>query len=144
MTRPSDTVVQQTLALGSDPVLRRNFMIVDEPIQGNIRFGLLLEILDKVAEETALRYVTQFYPNARVVTAAIDNIVIRHAEDVNRDLIFAASINHVGRSSLEVGIRVEQLGEPNLHIASCYFTMVARSGYADDVVSVALPPLEYH
>ncbi len=143
MTRPSDTILHQTLALGSDPVLRRNFMIVDEPIQGNIRFGLLLEILDKVAEETALRYVTQFHPHARVVTAAIDNIVIRHAEDVNRDLTFAACINHVGRSSLEVGIRVEQLGEPKLHIASCYFTMVARSGYGDDVVSVTLPPLEY-
>jgi acyl-CoA hydrolase len=143
MTAPSETIFHQTLALGSDPVLRRSYMIVDEPIQGNMRFGLLLEILDKLAEETALRYVTQFHPNARVVTAAIDNIVIRHAEDVTRDLTFAACINHVGRSSLEIGIRVEQLGEPKLHIASCYFTMVARSGYGDDVVSLALPPLEY-
>lgn len=143
MTRPSETVLHQTLPLGSDPVLRRSYMIVDEPIQGNMRFGLLLEILDKVAEETALRYVTQFHPGARVVTAAIDNIVIRHAEDVTRDLTFAACINHVGRSSLEIGIRVEQLGEPTLHIASCYFTMVARSGFGEDVVSAVLPPLEY-
>lgn len=143
MTRPSETVLHQTLPLGSDPVLRRSSIIVDEPIQGNYRFGLLLEILDKVAENTALQYVNQFHPTARVVTAAIDNIVIRHAVDVTRDLTIAASINHVGRSSLEIGIRVEQPGEPTLHIASCYFTMVARSGYGEGMVSVVLPPLDY-
>lgn len=143
MTIPSETVFHQTLALGSDAALRRRYMVVDEPLQGNMRFGLLLEILDKVAEETALRYVNQFHPSARVVTAAIDNIVIRHAVDVTRDLTIAASINHVGRSSLEIGIRVEQPGDPARHIASCYFTMVARSESGGGVVSVALPPLTY-
>lgn len=118
-------------------------MVVDEPLPGNMRFGLLLEILDKVAEEAALQYVNQFHPTARVVTAAIDNIVIRHAVDVGRDLTFAATINHIGRSSLEIGIRVEQPGDPTEHIASCYFTMVARSGYGEDVTSVVLPPLDY-
>ena len=143
MIQPSETIFLQTLALGSDPALRRRYMVVDEPIQGNMRFGLLLEILDKLAEETALRYVNQFHPTARVVTAAIDNIIIRHAVDVTRDLTFSACVNHVGRSSLEVGIRVEQPGDPTVHIASCYFTMVARSGYGDNVVSVVLPPLDY-
>lgn len=143
MTLPHETVFHRTLPLGSDPALRRRHMVVDEPLQGNLRFGLLLEILDKVAEETALQYVNQFHPKARVVTAAIDNIVIRHAVDVNRDLTVAACINHVGRSSLEIGIRVEQPGDPHLHIASCYFTMVARSGYGEGMTSVVLPPLEY-
>jgi len=143
MTQPRDTVFHRTLALGSDPALRRRYMVVDEPIPGNMRFGLLLEILDKVAEEAALRYVNQFHPTARVVTAAIDNIIVRHAVDVTRDLTFAATNNQVGRSSLEIGIRVEQPGDPTLHIASCYFTMVARSGYGEDVTSVALPPLDY-
>jgi len=62
---------------------------------------------------------------------------------VTRDIVFSARINHVGRSSLEIGIRVEQQGEPVNHIASCYFTMVARSGMGEDAVSVKLPPLEY-
>lgn len=143
MTRPNETSYYETLSLGSDPKLRRRYMVVDEAIPGNLRFGLLLEILDLVAEKTALNYVKRFYPDARVVTAAIDNIFVRHAADVNRDIIFHARINHVGRSSLEIGIRVEQPGEPANHIASCYFTMVARSGMGDDAVSVALPPLEY-
>lgn len=144
MTTPNDTSLDRTLPLGSDPALQRRFMVVDEPdLPGNLRFGLLLEILDTVAEETSLRYVNRFYPDARVVTAAIDNILVRHAADVTRDIVFHARINHVGRSSVEVGIRVEQPGEPMNHIASCYFTMVARSGMGDAAVSLALPPLEY-
>jgi acyl-CoA hydrolase len=143
MQRPNETTHHQVLALGSDPELRRRFMVLDEPLQGNLRFGLLLEILDKIAEETALKYVHRYHPDARVVTAAIDNILIRHAADVTRDIVFHARINHVGRSSLVVGIRVEQSGEPVNHIASCHFTMVARSGSGDQECSVALPPLEY-
>ncbi|HET6418665.1 MAG TPA: hotdog domain-containing protein [Geobacteraceae bacterium] len=141
--RPIDTSQTRTLALEGDQALRRRFMVLDEPIPGNTRFGLLLEVLDKVAEETALSYVNRFHPEARVVTAAIDNILVRNNTDVTRDIVFNARINHVGRSSLEVGIRVEQPGEPVRHIASCYFTMVARSGMGEDAVSVTLPPLEY-
>ena len=143
MTRPNETSYYETLPLSTDLALRRRFMVVDESLQGNLRFGLLLEILDLVAEKAALNYVRRTYPDARVVTAAIDNIFVRHAADVTRDIIFHARINHVGRSSLEIGIRVEQPGEPTNHIASCYFTMVARSGMGEGAVSVALPPLEY-
>lgn len=143
MTRPSDTSRPLILPLGSDPDLHRRYMVVNEPLQGNLRFGLMLEVLDKLAEETALDYVCRSYPGARVVTAAIDNIFIRNAADVARDLTFHARINHVGRSSLEVGIRVEHPGDPPLHIASCYFTMVARSGSGEGATSLALPPLEY-
>jgi acyl-CoA hydrolase len=120
-------------------------MVIDEDIPGNFRFGLLLEELDILAEQTALGYVRRSHPDARVVTAAIDNIMVRHVVDVSRDLVFNARINHVGRSSLEIGIRVEQpavTGEEPLHIASCYFTMVARGGEGA-TESVTLPPLDY-
>jgi acyl-coenzyme A thioesterase 9 len=143
MPRPKDTTHRQILPLGSDPELRHRFTVLNEPLQGNLRFGLLLEILDKIAEETALKYVNRFHPDARVVTAAIDDIFVRHAADLTRDIAFHARINHVGRSSLVVGIRVEQPGEPVNHIASCHFTMVARSGQGEQECSVALPPLEY-
>jgi len=142
-TRPIDTSLTRPLPLASDQALRRRFMVMDETLEGNFRFGLLLEILDKMAEETALNYVNRFYPEARVVTAAIDKILVHNPIDVTRDIVFSARINHVGRSSLEIGIRVEQLGEPVIHIASCYFTMVARSGIGEEAVSVMLPPLEY-
>ncbi|HEY3489161.1 MAG TPA: acyl-CoA thioesterase [Candidatus Deferrimicrobiaceae bacterium] len=143
MTTPFDTSVERTLPLGSDPALRRRFQVLDAELPGNLRFGLLLEVLDKLAEDTALGYVRRFFPEGRVVTAAIDNIHIRHAADVTRDLSFRARINHVGRSSMEVGIRVEHPGGPPAHIASCYFTMVAREGFGDDAKSIALPGLDY-
>jgi acyl-CoA hydrolase len=141
--RPSDTDRNQTLDLSRDASLRRRFMVVSEPVQGNLRFGLLLEVLDKVAEETALAYARSVHPEARVVTAAVDNILVRHPADLARDIQCVARINHVGRSSMEVGIRVSQPGDPTLHVASCYFTMVARLGVGDDARSIALPQLEY-
>lgn len=143
MDSPNDTSFYRTLSLGSDLDLRRGFVVVNEPLLGNIRFGRLLEELDKVAEDTALQYVRQFHPEARVVTAAIDEILIRHAADVTRDIVLQARINHVGRTSMEVGIRVEHPGEPAIHIASCFFTMVARVGVGSLSESVTIPPLEY-
>jgi acyl-CoA hydrolase len=140
MARPVDTSRRLRLALSEYPALSRRFTVVDEPLRGNLRFGLLLEVLDKLAEDTALDYVRATHPDARVVTAAIDNILVRGAPDPTRDLAFEARINHVGRSSMEIGIRVEQPGAPDLHVASCYFTMVARS--IAEERSLPLPPLE--
>jgi acyl-CoA hydrolase len=142
MSTPAETSCLLTLPLSGDTALRRRFTVIDEPIPGNFRFGLLLEKLDLLAEQTALAYVRKSHPDGRVVTAAIDNIVVRHVADVERDVVCHARINHVGRSSLEVGIRVEQPGNPVNHIASCYFTMVARGG-PEAGESLPLPPLEY-
>ncbi len=144
MDLPDDRLL--TLPLGSDSGLRRRYMLLDEDLPGNVRFGLMLEILDKLAEEAALDYVRRVHPEARVVTAAIDNIYIRASADVHRDIVFSARVNFVGRTSLEVGIRVEHPrgpnGEPPAHIASCYFTMVARSTSGDGAQSLALPVFE--
>ena len=142
MITPADTSIYKTLHLSSDPAVRRRYMIIDEPIIGNFRFGLLLEDLDIVAEQTALGYVRRFHVDARVVTAAIDNIIVRHVVDNDRDIMIHARINHVGRSSLVVGMRVEHPGNPAIHIASCYFTMVARGGDNAEE-SRTLPPLQY-
>ena len=136
--RPTDTSITTVLPLESDAALQRRFMVIGQPMRGNLRFGLTLELLDKMAEDTALAYVRRFDPDARVVTAAIDNIRVRRPADVTRDLRFLARVNYVGRTSMEVGIRVEQDGDAAGHIASCYFTMVARHGER----SMAVPPLE--
>ena len=143
MARPTDLLV--TLPLATDADLRKRYMLINEPVLGNVRFGLLLEVLDKLAEETALAYVRMSHASARVVTAAIDNIYIRNAADVNRDMVFRGRINFVGRTSMEVGIRVEHpatASEPSAHIASCYFTMVARSTTQEGGHSLVLPAFE--
>ena len=128
--------------------MRRHFLLTDEPVRSNLRFGLLLEILDKLAEDTALKYVRRTYPKARVVTAAMDSMRVRGVPDETRDMVLRARVNLVGTTSLEVGIRIEQPGklpgDPLLHLASCYFTMVARLRDEDGTErSVPLPGLEY-
>jgi acyl-CoA hydrolase len=140
---PHDTRYLLVLPFSTDPALARRFLARDSNIIGNMRFGKVLETLDKVAENTALAYVNRFYPDARVVTAAIDSVVVRSPADTRHDLVFSAQINHVGKSSVEVGIRVECLGAGSSHIASCYFTMVARSTDGGEGKSLTLPPLNY-
>jgi len=145
---PSQTSLIKRLRFGSDLQLRRHFLLTDEPVRSNLRFGLLLEVLDKLAEDTALRYVRRSYPAGRVVTAAMDSMRVRGVPDETRDMILRARVNLVGKTSLEVGIRIEQpggqAGEPVLHVASCYFTMVARLRDEDGTErSVPLPGLEY-
>jgi len=140
---PYDTRYLFVLPFSTDSALARRFLARDQELIGNIRFGKLLETLDKVAENTALAYVNQFYPDARVVTAAIDSVEIRHPADTKHDLVFSAQINHIGKSSLEVGIRIENLGAGSGHVATAYFTMVARSTEEGKTRSLVLPPLDY-
>jgi acyl-CoA hydrolase len=139
--RAPDTSREATLPLSTDPALRRRFAVLNEPIPGNLRFGVLLEVLDRLAGDTALDYARQAHPDARVVTAALDEIVVRRVADLGKDLRCVARVNHVGRTSMEVGVRVDQ-DDGRSHVASCYFTMVARDGDGPDARSVEVPPLE--
>lgn len=141
--RPVETSQKRTLPFSSDEKLRQRFMLLDEPIPGNLRWGLLLEELDKLAEDVALDYVRRFSEDASVVTAAIDDILLRTPADINRDLHLRARINYVGRTSMEVGIRVDQEGEEARSLASCYFTMVARTGRGEDAENLPVEQLEY-
>jgi len=140
---PEETTYTQHLPFASDAALRRRFMVTDEPVRSNVRVGLLLEVLDKLAEEIALKYARLWYPEARVVTAAIDHVTVRGVPDISRDMVLKARINYISKKSMEVGVRIEQPGEPLLHIASCYITMVARVTEDGAERSVSLPPLEY-
>ncbi len=139
--RPVETSREQLLSFSTDPELERRWRVLDGPIAGNLRFGLLLEVLDALAGEIAVSYARPRPPRQRIVTAALDEIVVRNVADVARDVRCSARVNHVGRSSLEVGIRVESPGEPS-HLASCYFTMAAREGDGDGERALLLPPLE--
>ncbi len=141
---PEQTSIERRLPFSTDPDLRRRFMLTDEPVRSNLRVGLILEVLDKLAEDTALNYVRRFYPAARVVTAAMDSMRVRNVPDADRDMILRARVNLVGNTSLEVGVRIEQPGSPVLHVASSYFTMVARlRDEQGQEYSVPVPKLDY-
>lgn len=141
--RPIDTSMERTLPFSEDPKLRRRFMILDKDIPGNIRWGRLLEELDKMAEDVALKYVRRFEPEGRVVTAAVDDIALHVPGDINKDAYLRARVNYVGRTSMEIGIRVDQDKDARQSLAACYFTMVARKGHGEEAESLPIPSLDY-
>lgn len=90
---------------------------------GNIHGGYLLSLLDRVAFACAARYV-----GGKVVTLSVDQVVFKEPIYVGELVICYATINYVGKTSMEVGIRViaENLMTSNCrHTNTCYFTMVA-------------------
>ena len=103
---------------------------------GNIHGGQLLSFLDKVAYACAARYSGRY-----VVTLSVDQVVFKHPVHVGNLLTCLASVNHVGNSSMEIGIKViaEDLSTSTVtHTNSCFFTMIALD---DQHKPVTIQPL---
>ncbi|QEY27180.1 acyl-CoA thioesterase [Neisseria zalophi] len=103
---------------------------------GNVHGGDLLKLLDQVAYACASRYSGHY-----CVTLSVDKVTFKEPIHVGELVTFLASVNHVGRTSMEIGIRVESQNihdRTTRHTNSCYFTMVAMH----DGKPVPVPPLE--
>jgi acyl-CoA hydrolase len=103
---------------------------------GNVHGGALLKMLDQVAYACAARYAGTY-----VVTLSVDRVLFRDAIHVGELVSFSASVNYTGRTSMEIGIRVDTENIRSglkRHTNSSYFTMVA----VDEAgTPVAVPPL---
>jgi uncharacterized protein (TIGR00369 family) len=90
---------------------------------GNVHGGVIMKYVDTAAGVVAIRHSRNI-----AVTASIDRLDFHYPVFVGDLLILKASINMVGRTSLEVGVRVEAenllTGEVR-HTASAYLTFVA-------------------
>lgn len=90
---------------------------------GHVHGGAILRLLDQVAYACAARY-----SGCYVVTVSVDQVTFRQPVHVGELVTFRASINYTGKTSMEVGIRVdaELIRErTSRHVITCYFTMVA-------------------
>ncbi|WP_028082024.1 acyl-CoA thioesterase [Solimonas soli] len=90
---------------------------------GNVHGGRILSLLDNVAYACATRYSRRY-----VVTLSVDQMFFKEPIHVGDLVTFKASINYTGRTSMEVGIRVEAehiLTGISRHTNTCYFTMIA-------------------
>lgn len=104
---------------------------------GKVHGGALLNWLDRVAFSLASRYSGRY-----AVTLSVDQVVFKQPIHVGELVRFRASVNYTGRSSMEIGIRVEaeNIREgTRRHTNSCYFTMVAVD---EDGAAVPVPALE--
>ena len=125
--------MDQTRQLPSHELIMSELMMPDTAnFSGNVHGGELLRLLDQVAYSCASRYSG---------TLSVDKVLFKEPIHVGDLVTFYASVNYTGRTSMEIGIRVEaqniRTGEVR-HTNSCYFTMVA----VEDGKPVPVPPLE--
>jgi acyl-CoA hydrolase len=90
---------------------------------GHVFGGVVLAMMDKTAAVAAIRHA-----RTSCVTASIDRVDFREPIHLGDLVVMHASVNYVGRTSMEVGVRVEaedlQSGRRR-HTNSCYLTFVA-------------------
>lgn len=90
---------------------------------GNIHGGVIMNYIDNAAAVVATRHAKTV-----TVTASIDRLDFFHPVSVGDLLVLKASLNWVGKTSMEIGVRVEaenMLTSTIKHIASSYLIFVA-------------------
>jgi len=103
---------------------------------GNIHGGVILKHIDECAAMVAMRHI-----RGNAVTASIDRVDFLRPVFIGELVTFKASLNLVGKTSMEIGVRVEAenlfTGEVR-HTASAYLTYVALD---KDHKPTGVPPL---
>lgn len=116
-TRPSRTVTE------SQHETSRLMMPQDANVLGHVFGGTILAMMDTTAAVVAFRHA-----RSACVTVSIDRVDFREPIHVGDLVIMKASCNFAGRTSMEIGVRVEaedMLTGRRRHTNSCYLTFVA-------------------
>jgi uncharacterized protein (TIGR00369 family) len=93
---------------------------------GNVFGGVILSLIDRAAAVAAVRHA-----RGPCVTVAIERVEFREPIHLGELVIAQANVNHVGRTSLDVGVRVEAenlVTGQRRHTNSCHLTFVAIDG----------------
>jgi len=108
---------------------------------GNVFGGVVMALMDRVAAVAAQRHARQ-----PVVTVAVDSLTFLEPIHVGELVSAFASVNYVGRTSMEVGVRIEAenlLTGVKRHTNSSYLTFVAVDGAGRPArVSPVIPKTE--
>ena len=102
---------------------------------GKVHGGVILNLMDKIAYICAASHCKGY-----CVTASVDSVDFMNPVEVGDLLTLYASVNYVGTSSMEVGIKVESENFREgiiKHTNTSYFTMVALSEETREPTQVA-------
>lgn len=103
---------------------------------GFVYGGTVMSLVDQAAYAAAIRHARQ-----PVVTVCVDHLTFLKSIRIGDVITVKASVNYVGRTSMEVGVRIETermtSGEVE-HVGSAYITMVSLS---PDGTPAPVPPL---
>jgi len=132
----SDSSLEKILPFNTDLELRESYI----NFFGGLRLGKLLEDLDFIAGQVAYEHTEGWERGLTIVTAACDRIDLLGELRCDKDLQLLASVNWVGCSSIEVGVKVSSKDLKNWRrVVRAYFIMVARrEGKAEPVNYIKL------
>ena len=108
----------------------------DANIVGNVHGGVVMKLIDTTAAAVAIRHT-----RTNVVTASIDRLDFHNPVFVGDLLTIKASLNTVGKTSMEMGayVQSENIRTGKIrHTASAYLTLVALG---EDGRPTVVPPL---
>lgn len=95
----------------------------DANVAGNVYGGTIMKLMDEIAGSVAV-----LHSRKMAVTASIDHMSFHAPVYIGNLLILKSSVNYVGSTSMEVGVRIEAreltTGEV-VHTGSSYLTFVA-------------------
>lgn len=104
---------------------------------GNVHGGSIMKLVDSAAGVVAMRHC-----RSRVVTARMDEMSFLEPVFIGNVVTLKASVNETGRTSLEIGVRVEAedlVTGRTWHVGSAYLVFVALGA---DGRPAAVPPLQ--
>ena len=103
---------------------------------GNVHGGVIMKLIDTAAGAAAMKH-----SRSNCVTASVDRLDFHNPVFIGDLVTLRAGLNYTGKSSMEVGVRVESqnllTGEIR-HTVSAYMTFVALDKNGKPI---AMPPL---
>jgi uncharacterized protein (TIGR00369 family) len=109
----------------------------DANLSGNVHGGTIMKLIDSAAGLVAVRHTGK-----NAVTASIDRLDFHSPVFVGDLLRVSGSLNFVGKTSMELGVRVEAenvISGQVRHTASAYLTYVCL----EHGKPAAVPPVEF-
>jgi acyl-CoA hydrolase len=104
-------------------VLSQAMSITDANLAGNVHGGVIMRLCDNAAGLSAVKHC-----RSRVVTVAMDEMVFIEPVYLSDVVTLIAQVNDVGRTSMEVGVRVEAentMTSERRHVSTAYLVFVA-------------------
>ena len=118
-------------------IISRVMLPQDANPAGIVHGGVIMKEIDNAAGVVAVRHTRRI-----CVTASIDRLDFHNPSFIGNLITVKASINMTGKTSMEIGVRVETedlLAGTKVHLASAYLTFVALD---ENNKPVEVPPLK--
>ncbi len=116
----------------------QQMMNEDANLAGNVHGGIIMKLIDNTASLAGTRHTGK-----NVVTASIDRLDFHSPVFIGDLLRVSASINYVGKTSMEIGVKIEAedviTGEIR-HTGSAYLTFVCLDR---NHRPVEIPPIRF-